>query len=187
MKVIVGLGNPGPEYDATRHNVGWWALDRFAYDWEFGSFVRSGRLVSTEGTVADQAVTLVKPLTYVNRSGQALGFLWDLAEFAAEEDLLVVVDDAALDVGRVRFRPEGGPGGHNGLKSVSGALRSNRYSRLRIGVGTKPEGEDLSDWVLSPMPAQDEDVVVELLPELTRGVETWVREGIEAAMNRFNR
>jgi PTH1 family peptidyl-tRNA hydrolase len=187
MKVIVGLGNPGPEYDATRHNVGWWAVDRFAYDWGFGPFLRSGRRTSTDGTVAGEAVTLVKPTTYMNRSGQALGFLWELEGFDTERDLLVVVDDAALDVGRVRFRPEGGPGGHNGLKSVSGVLRSDRYPRLRIGVGTKPEGEDLSDWVLSPMPEQDEDVVLELLPELTRGVETWVREGIEVAMNRFNR
>ena len=187
MKVIVGLGNPGPEYDATRHNVGWWAADRFAYDWDFGPFVRDGRAVVSEGVVEGEAVRLVKPTTYMNRSGQALRFLAELEEFDPAEDLLVVVDDAALDVGRVRFRPEGSPGGHNGLKSVSGALGSNRYARLRIGVGTKPEGMDLSDWVLSPMPDEDEEVVVALLPELTRAVETWVREGIEAAMNRFNR
>ena len=187
MKVIVGLGNPGPEYDATRHNVGWWALDRLAYDWDFGPFQRSGRAVRSDGMVGHEAVTLVKPTTYMNRSGQALRFLWELDEFDPSADLLVVVDDAALDVGRVRFRPEGGAGGHNGLKSVSGALRSHEYARLRIGVGVKPEGEDLSDWVLSTMPPEDEDVVVELLPELTQGVETWILEGIEVAMNRFNR
>ena len=187
MKAVIGLGNPGPEYDATRHNVGWWAVDRLAYDWDFGPFERTWRAVRSDGTVGDEAVRLVKPTAYMNRSGQALRFLSELEGFDPSEDLLVVVDDAALDVGRVRFRPEGSPGGHNGLKSVSGALRSNQYPRLRIGVGTKPEGEDLSDWVLSPMPEEDEDVVVELLPELTRGVEVWVQEGIEAAMNRFNR
>ncbi len=187
MKVIVGLGNPGPEYDATRHNVGWWAVDRLAYDWDFGPFVRDGRAVVSEGRVGDEPVRLVKPTTYVNKSGQALRSFTGLDVFDPSEDLLVVVDDAALDVGRVRFRPQGSPGGHNGLKSVSGALRSDHYARLRIGVGTKPEGMDLADWVLSPMPEEDEEVVVGLLPELTRGVETWIREGIEAAMSRFNR
>jgi len=98
-----------------------------------------------------------------------------------------VVDDAALEVGRVRFRPDGGAGGHNGLKSVSGALQSNSYARLRIGVGQKPAGADLADWVLSPMPEEDEDTVVALLPELTEAVEVWVAEGVEAAMTRFNR
>jgi PTH1 family peptidyl-tRNA hydrolase len=187
MKVIVGLGNPGSEYDATRHNVGWWTVDRLAHDWGFGPFARDGRAVVSEGRVGGVPIRLVKPTTYVNRSGQALRFLGELEEFDPSQDLLLVVDDAALEVGRIRFRPEGSPGGHNGLKSVSGALRSDQYARLRIGVGTKPEGTDLADWVLSPMPEEDEDVVVALLPELTRGVETWIQDGIEAAMNRFNR
>jgi PTH1 family peptidyl-tRNA hydrolase len=107
--------------------------------------------------------------------------------FDAAKDLLVVVDDAALEVGRVRFRPEGGAGGHNGLKSISGALQSNAYARLRVGVGKKPDGADLSDWVLAPMPEEDEDVVVGLLPDLTQAIEVWLTEGVEPAMNRFNR
>jgi PTH1 family peptidyl-tRNA hydrolase len=123
----------------------------------------------------------------MNRSGAALRTLDDIEDFDAGSDLLVVVDDAALDVGRVRLRPSGSPGGHNGLKSVSGALRSDAYARLRIGVGRRPGGVDLADWVLSPMPQEDEDVVVGLLPELTQAVEAWMTEGVEAAMNRFNR
>ena len=187
MKSVVGLGNPGPEYDASRHNVGWWVVDRLAYDWDFGPFRRDGKAWTSEGTVGDAEVRLVKPATYMNRSGLAMRSLRDTESFDAAEDLLVVVDDAALDVGRIRFRPEGGAGGHNGLKSISGALQSNDYARLRIGVGRKPDGEDLSDWVLSPMPAEDEELVVALLPELTEAVEAWIGEGIEAAMNRFNR
>ncbi len=187
MKVVMGLGNPGPEYDATRHNVGWWVVDRLAYDWEFGPFQRDGRAFSTEGTVGETEVRLMKPATYMNRSGLAVRALRYEENFDPIEDLLVVVDDATLDVGRVRFRPEGGAGGHNGLKSISGALQSHRYPRMRIGVGVKPEGEDLSDWVLSPMPEEDEEIVVGLLPELTEAVEVWVGEGTEAAMNRFNR
>ena len=129
----------------------------------------------------------MKPTTFMNRSGLAVRSLEGLEGFEPGRDLLVVVDDAALDVGRVRFRPEGSPGGHNGLKSISGALRSNAYARLRVGVGKKPEGADLADWVLAPMPEEDEDAVVALLPELTQAVQTWVSEGVEAAMNRFNR
>jgi PTH1 family peptidyl-tRNA hydrolase len=98
----------------------------------------------------------MKPTTYMNRSGQALRPLREVAGFDPGTDLLVVVDDTALAVGQLRFRPRGGAGGHNGLKSVSGALQSEDYARLRIGVGRKPEGEDLSDWVLSPMPEEDE-------------------------------
>jgi PTH1 family peptidyl-tRNA hydrolase len=187
MRVVMGLGNPGPEYDATRHNVGWWVVDRLAYDWDFETFRRDGRALVTEGSVGDEIVRLVKPTTYMNRSGLALGSLVATEGFDPSRDLLVVVDDAALDVGRVRFRPEGGAGGHNGLRSVSGALQSNAFARLRIGVGQRPEGVDLSDWVLSPMPEAEEEAVVALLPQLTEAVEVWIAEGIEAAMNRFNR
>ena len=183
----MGLGNPGPEYDATRHNVGWWVVDRLAYDWDFGSFEREGKARVTEGEVGETPVRLMKPTAYMNRSGLALRSLREYEDFDPTEDLLVVIDDATLDIGRIRFRPEGGSGGHNGLKSVSGALQSNEYGRLRIGVGQKPEGEDLSDWVLSPMPEDDEDVIVALLPELTEAIEVWIDQGIEAAMNRFNR
>lgn len=187
MKVVIGLGNPGPEYDATRHNVGWWVVDRLAYDWDFGPFRRDGRALVSEGPVGTHEVRLVKPTTYMNRSGAALRSLPGGEDFDPAEDLLVVVDDASLDVGKVRFRPQGSPGGHNGLKSISGALRSNEYARLRIGVGRKPEGEDLADWVLAPMTREDEQVIVDLLPELTTAVEAWLGEGVEAAMNRFNR
>jgi PTH1 family peptidyl-tRNA hydrolase len=187
VKFVIGLGNPGPEYDATRHNVGWWVVDRLAYDWDFGPFARDGKAMVSGGIVSDVEVRLMKPTTYMNRSGLAMRPLRAMPDFDAERDLLVVVDDAALEVGRVRFRPEGGAGGHNGLKSISGALQSNAYARLRIGVGRKPDGVDLSDWVLAPMNQEDEDRVVELLPEMAEAVEVWLSEGTEAAMNRFNR
>jgi PTH1 family peptidyl-tRNA hydrolase len=187
MKVVMGLGNPGPEYDGTRHNVGWWVADRLAYDWGLDPFRRDGKALVTDGVVQESSVRLVKPTAYMNRSGLALGPLRGAEGFDASQDLLVVVDDAALDVGRVRFRPEGSPGGHNGLKSVAGALQSNAFARLRIGVGRKPDGVDLSDWVLGPMPEEDEDIVVGLLPELTEAIEVWIAQGVEPAMNRFNR
>lgn len=186
-RVVVGLGNPGPRYDGTRHNVGWWVLDRFAYDRDFEPFERSGKRLETSGEVHGRTIVLVKPRTYMNRSGLALTTLWKMDGFEVARDLLVVTDDANLDVGRVRFRPGGGTGGHKGLESVTGVLGTRDYARLRIGVGVAPAGADLSDWVLAEMSAEDEDVVVGLLPELSEAVAVWVEEGIEAAMNRFNR
>ena len=187
MKVIAGLGNPGSRYDATRHNVGWWVVDRLAYDWSFGVFERHDRALVTRGTVGGESVRLLKPTTWMNRSGAALAGLRRDEEFDVGRDLLVVVDDAALDVGRVRFRPSGSAGGHNGLRSVEGILGTRDYPRLRIGVGRTPPGEDMADWVLAEMPPEDEEVVTALLPELTQAVECWIEEGTEAAMNRFNR
>ena len=186
MKVVVGLGNPGSEYDATRHNVGWWLLDRLAYEWDFPLFEREGRAMVTEGTRGEMVFRLMKPVTYMNRSGQALSALASLPEFLSSEDLLIAVDDAALEVGRVRFRPQGSPGGHKGLRSVSRSIGSDLYARLRIGVGIPPPDEDWADWVLSPMSEEDEDVILGLLPRLVEGVEVWGIEGIETAMNSFN-
>ena len=187
MKVVVGLGNPGPEFDSTRHNVGWWLVDRMAYEWDLPVFEREGRAMVTEGSRGDIHFRLLKPLSFMNRSGLALSSLAQLEEFHPEDDLLVVLDDAALDVGRVRFRARGSPGGHNGLKSISRALGSDEYPRVRIGVGVPPEDAGLSDWVLSPMGPEDEDLVLDLLPMLVKGVEVWAKDGIETAMNGFNR
>lgn len=187
MKLVAGLGNPGAEYDDTRHNAGWWMVDRLAYDWGLGPFAREGRALLTSGQVRGQAVLLAKPTTYMNRSGSALLPLLDRGDVEPSRDLLVVVDDAALDVGRVRLRPRGSAGGHNGLASVTAALGTEEYARLRIGVGRPPPGQSLVEWVLSPMPAEDQEVVVGLLPGLTQGVEVWLEEGVEIAMNRVNR
>lgn len=187
MKVVAGLGNPGPEYDATRHNVGWWVVDRIAYDWGCGPFEPVGEVLVSEGRRAGTEVLLTKPSTYMNRSGKALRPLLGREGFDVSGDLLVVVDDAALDVGRIRARPGGSAGGHNGLRSVEAALGTDAYARLRIGVGRPPNGADLVQWVLSEMDPDDEDRIVTLLPELGEAVGLWVAEGIEPVMNRFNR
>ncbi|HSM37306.1 MAG TPA: aminoacyl-tRNA hydrolase [Longimicrobiales bacterium] len=187
MKVICGLGNPGPEYEDTRHNVGWWVVDRLSYDWDLGPFRREGRSLIAGGRVGDHHVRLLKPLTFMNRSGSALGFLRQLEEFDPATDLLVVVDEVALDVGRVRFRPGGSAGGHNGLKSVQTALGTTAYPRLRIGVGPPAPGRDLSDFVLEDFEPDEEEVVAGLLPGLTDAIRDWLDEGIDVAMNRHNR
>ncbi|MGH7482859.1 MAG: aminoacyl-tRNA hydrolase [Longimicrobiales bacterium] len=187
MKVVCGLGNPGPEYDGTRHNVGWWVLDRLAVDWEIGPFRRSGAALTAQGVHDGTGVLLMKPLTYMNRSGAALAPLVQQGRLHPETDLLVIVDDAALEVGRLRLRPGGSAGGHNGLKSVEGALGTRDYARLRIGVGPAPSDADLADWVLSPPPVTDEDAILALLSEAVEAVEAWIEEGITTAMSRYNR
>lgn len=187
-KVVVGLGNPGPQYDDTRHNVGWWVVDRLAVDWNAGSFVETGPALTTEATIGGRRVLLAKPVTYMNRSGLAVrSILRAHPHLDPAEDLLVVVDDATRNVGGVRFRPGGSAGGHRGLRSVAESLGTDDYPRLRVGVGEAPQGADLAAWVLSSMPSDDAEVVTALLPELTEAMELWLEEGTRAAMNRYNR
>jgi PTH1 family peptidyl-tRNA hydrolase len=187
VKVVCGLGNPGPEYEATRHNVGWWLLDRLSVEWGLGPFRRSGPALVAGGEVGAHEVLLLKPLTYMNRSGAALVPLRDDPDIETAEDLMVVVDDVALEVGRLRLRPSGGTGGHNGLKSVEAALGTQEYARLRVGVGAPPDGVPMVDWVLSEFEESDEDTVVALMPELVDAVREWMDAGVEAAMSRYNR
>lgn len=187
MKVICGLGNPGAEYAATRHNVGWWALAALRTSWGFPDFVYHGSARFSDGHRAGAHVVLVEPLTFMNRSGDVLAPLTALAGFLVASDLLVLVDDVSLDAGRVRLRPRGSAGGHNGLKSVEQALGTTEYARLRIGVGAPPPGKSLVDWVLSPMPEQDEEAVRALLPSVAECIDGWLTDSSEAAMQRCNR
>ena len=133
-------------------------------------------------------VQVIKPQTYMNRSGAVLAPLREREGFDPARDLLVVVDDVALDVGRFRLRGAGTAGGHNGLKSVEGVLRRQDYPRLRIGVGPRPLGnDDLADYVLDRFTREERQLLDELLDPMADAVECWVSEGIERAMNRFNR
>lgn len=188
MKVIVGLGNPGREYEKTRHNVGWWVVDHLADVWRFEGWKKDGEARVTTGTVHGTRVRLVKPQTFMNLSGAVLRPYMRRPFFAAANDLLVVVDEVAFAVGRYRFREKGSAGGHNGLKSVEHQLGSQQYSRLRIGVGPAAERErsgSLSDYVLSPMGKGDTAAVRDLLPDLTEGIEHWIAKGMLETMNRF--
>ena len=187
MKLVLGLGNPGPEYEATRHNIGWWVVEEFGERFGFSPFRRYGPSLAATGRVGQREVLVAKPLTYMNRSGEALVRLLGVGPIDPRLDLLVVVDDVALSVGRVRFRARGGTGGHKGLRSVEAALGSKEYARLRIGVGSPEPGEGLTDWVLASFSADEEEFVSRLLPELAEAVRIWVEEGVEAAGTRFNR
>ncbi len=191
MKVLCGLGNPGKEYEQTRHNVGWWLLDHLADVWHLSGWRKDGDARVLEGTVRGHRIRLVKPLTFMNLSGAALKPYLRRAGWQASKDLLVVVDEVALPLGSFRLRAEGSAGGHNGLKSIQGALGgSTLYPRMRIGI--KPTDErrrigDLSDFVLGPFGKQEQREIEELAPRLTEAVETWLDEGILVAMNKHNR
>ena len=190
MKVIVGLGNPGREYEATRHNVGWWVVDHLADVWRFDGFRRDGEALVSTGMVGSQKVRLVKPQTYMNLSGAVLAPYLRRPFWSAAKDLLVVVDEFALPVGRYRLRPQGSAGGHNGLKSIEHALRSQEYARLRVGIAPTDERRqvgDLAAFVLSSFGSAERDEVLSLMPRFVDAAELWLRDGIVAAMNTHNR
>lgn len=180
----MGLGNPGPEYARTRHNVGWWVLDHLADVWRMEGWKKDGDARVVSATVGGQRVRLVKPQTYMNLSGAALRPYLRREGFAAARDVLVVVDEVALPVGTFRIRARGSAGGHNGLKSIEAAVGSQDYARLRLGVGPEDPRRrgDLADYVLSPFGKRDEKLVRETFDDVTGLVETWLSDGVEAAM-----
>ncbi len=142
----------------------------------------------TDAVVHDEPVVIVKPRTYMNRSGTALAPLFALSGFDISRDMLVVVDDYALPLGTFRLRARGSAGGHNGLRSIEDALGTQEYCRLRIGVGPLPaEDIDPADFVLSNLRKEEVESLAKLLPDISEAVECWITAGIEAAMNRFNR
>jgi PTH1 family peptidyl-tRNA hydrolase len=189
MKVIVGMGNPGAEYERTRHNVGWWVVDHLADVWRLEGWKRDGDARVASGTVNGKRVRLVKPQTYMNLSGAALRPYLRREGWKAAADLLIVIDEVALPVGSFRIRTRGSAGGHNGLKSIEAAVGSQEYARLRIGVGPDDPGRrgNLSDYVLSDFGKRDTKTITELLPTLTELVEAWLDEGPDKAATRFNR
>ncbi len=176
MRAVVGLGNPGPEYAATRHNAGFLLADAVAAHWQLPPFRRAERARATEGSVAGVPVRVLKPTTFMNRSGAALASLRADASFDPTRDLLILVDDFQIPLGTFRFRPDGSAGGHNGLKSIEGALQSQQYARLRVGVGPLPEGTgDWADYVLAPFePVQLEEVQA-LMPQMIEAVAQWLK------------
>ncbi|HEX8942782.1 MAG TPA: aminoacyl-tRNA hydrolase [Gemmatimonadaceae bacterium] len=187
MKVIVGLGNPGKEYERTRHNVGWWVVDHLADVWRFDGWRKDNEARVATGTVGNAKVRLIKPLTYMNLSGAVLRPYLRRPFWSATTDLMIVVDEAALPLGRYRFRAKGSAGGHNGLKSIESAVKSQEYSRLRIGISPDEPRErgQLKDFVLDEFGKREAAVIRDLMPTFTEALELWIKGGIVPVMNRF--
>ena len=184
MKIIFGIGNPGNQYEKTRHNAGWMVVDRVA--------TRCGVTVSrkmfharvTIAALEDEKLLLVKPQTYVNRVGGSARALMDYYKCEPEE-MLVVVDDVNLPVGQLRVRAGGAAGGHNGLKSLIGTVGAE-FHRLRFGLGAPADEADLADYVPSPFKADEKECVGGALEQAVEAVGAWATRGVEACMNEFN-
>lgn len=185
--MILGLGNPGPEYASTRHNVGWWVVDHLADVWHLDRWKKDGEAMVASGTVGPIKTRLVKPLTFMNLSGAVLKPYVRRPFWSPVTDLLVVVDEVQLPLGKLRLRADGSAGGHNGLKSVEHALGTREYARMRIGIAPEHDQDgDLADFVLGPFGKAERAVIIDRMPEYQAAVETWLREGIGPAMNKFN-
>jgi PTH1 family peptidyl-tRNA hydrolase len=182
-KLIAGLGNPGPEYLFTRHNVGFLVLDAWAD--EEGEAFHDERSRHSKFVSLESGERLVKPMSYMNESGKAVAAWLDWLKLTVA-DLLVVVDDVALPMGQVRLRPEGSDGGHNGLKSIESHLGTDRYARLRCGVDAVPPGWALERWVLSRFRPEEEEALGRMIRTARMAIECCQSEGIAVAMNRFN-
>lgn len=206
MKIIVGLGNPGGEYERTRHNVGWMVVDRLAARWSAGRLRAEGPVMTAEAFWEGEKIYLIKPQTFMNCSGQALaGWLGRFRELrdavrAPEAKpvpnggadpcvwpgLLVVSDEVHLPLGRIRIRPSGSAGGHNGLKDVEKALGGRGYPRLRLGVGEPPERMDRMHWVLGRFGPAEAEALEAMLIAAVGAAECWAVRGLEAAREAFN-
>ena len=187
MFVIVGLGNPGREYRNTRHNVGYNALDVFAF--KYGIRVEDGKFQSLigKGVVEGQKVILVKPLTYMNLSGEAVRAVCDYFKVDTENELIILYDDISLPVGQLRVRPKGSAGGHNGIKNIISHLGSEVFLRIKVGVGEKPSRMDLADYVLGHFSEEDAAAEKEAYEKVSEAILLLMNGKVEEAMNKFNR
>jgi len=186
VRLVVGLGNPGERYAATRHNVAWRVLEALAARWKASDDSVAGLYTARRARVGDGDVELMEPLTFMNLTGNAVE-RWMREHGGPPEDLLVVSDDVYLPVGTMRLRARGSSGGHRGLESVGTALGSWEFARLRIGVGAAESSAELREHVLEAFSTDETPQVDEAVQRAADAVEYWVAEGILAAMNRFNR
>lgn len=186
MKWIVGLGNPGDQYAKTRHNVGFMLVDELSQKWGIPLVKEQHRALIGEGVIDGQKVLLVKPMTYMNLSGEAVGALYRWYK-APLDTLLVVYDDMDLPLGMLRLRLQGSAGGHNGMKSIIQHLGTSAFKRLRIGIGRPPAGTEVVQYVLQPFTDEEKVVVQEALAVAAEAVESWLTQPFEQVMSRYNR
>lgn len=186
QRLIVGLGNPGPDYEDTRHNVGFWVIDRLAQDTGIPVEAEAARSFVGTGLWRGHALALAKPLTFMNRSGQAVLALMKRYDLSPQ-DVLIVYDDLALPVGSIRLRGKGGAGGHNGVQDLIDRLNSTEFPRLRVGVGDSFSRGGQVQYVLSPFEDEERPAIEEAVGAAAEAALTFARDGLTAAMNQHNR
>ena len=185
MYVVVGLGNPGKQYEKTRHNVGFDVIDILSKEYDINVSKIKHKALIGEGRVGNEKVLLVKPQTYMNLSGETLIDIYNYYKIDME-NIIVVYDDIDLDVGKIRIRKKGSGGTHNGMRSITKCLGSNDFPRVRVGVSKPRPGQDLADFVLSRFRKEESDDIELGLEKAAKAVDTMIRENIDLAMNKYN-
>lgn len=187
MFLIVGLGNPTREYEKTRHNVGFDAIDELIDRENIPQAGIQSKAMIGKGIIGGQKVMLAKPLTYMNLSGEAVRGLVDYYKIDPEEELIVLYDDIDLDPGKLRIRKSGSAGGHNGMKNIIQHLGTQKFCRIRIGIGAKPNGWDLADYVLGRFNTEERKEVDDAIKRACDAVKVILEEDVDAAMNQYNK
>lgn len=186
MYIIAGLGNPGKEYENTRHNIGFDVIDRLSEEENIAVMESKHKALIGKGYVAGQKVILAKPQTFMNLSGESIREIVDYYKVDDTAELIVISDDISLDVGQIRIRKKGSAGGHNGLKNIIKMLGHDTFIRVRMGVGEKPKNFDLADYVLGHFPKEEAETMTTAFKDGAAAVVDMMTEGVEAAMNHFN-
>lgn len=187
MYIIAGLGNPSKEYKNTRHNIGFDVIDVLADKYRIDVTVVKHKALVGKGIINGEKVILVKPQTYMNLSGESLIDVCQYYKIDVESELIVIYDDIALDVGAIRVRKNGSAGGHNGMKSIIKHLSTENFMRIRMGVGEKPKGYDLADYVLGHFTQSERELMDKGAIDAVNAVEIIITEGIQKAMNSYNK
>jgi len=185
MKVIVGLGNPGKEYEETRHNIGFKVIGKLARENNISVTKNKHKALIGDGIIATEKVMLVMPQTFMNLSGESVGAILNFYKIDVE-DLIVVYDDISLNVGDLRIRQKGSAGGHNGMKNIIAHLGTDNFTRIKVGVGNKPVGRDLADYVLGKFPKGESKIVSTSIENCSECIEKLIKNGINSAMNEYN-
>lgn len=186
MYIIVGLGNPGREYQNTRHNIGFDVIDAIADHYGITVDEKKHKALVGKGIIAGQRVVLVKPQTYMNLSGESVRDVVDFYKIDEKDTLIVISDDISLDVGQIRIRKKGSAGGHNGLKNIIAHLGHDEFKRVKMGVGEKPKGYDLADYVLGHFNGEERVTMNESAKRAAEAIESIITDGPDVAMNRYN-
>ena len=187
MYIIVGLGNPDRKYQNTRHNIGFDVIDVIADKNHITVGERKHKALIGKGFVGGQKVVLVKPQTYMNLSGESVREVIDFYKVDEKNELIVISDDVSLDVGQIRIRKKGSAGGHNGLKNIILHLGHDEFHRVRMGVGEKPEGYDLVDYVLGHFSGEEREIMDESANRAADAIGVMMTDGTDAAMNQYNK
>lgn len=186
MYIIAGLGNPGEKYADTRHNVGFSSIDAIASLHGISLNESKHKALFGKGIIGGQKVILVKPLTFMNLSGESIREIAEYYKIDTESELVVIYDDISLDVGQLRVRKKGSAGGHNGIKNIILHLASDVFPRIKVGVGNKPKDYDLADYVLGHFSGEEKGIMNDAYKRVADAVECIITEDIDKAMNKYN-